>query len=268
MSDGSYRLHDRRFTPLENTPTNHLADGGGKMTLESVFRDINNSDEDDPKLIAVDADENPRTKSELSGNEQAMFCSNGPPNIFNEAHCTLSTDPNACVRQAADDEDTVVVTKLVPVSLGKINDIAGTTLVQIEGFAFTDNTELPCGVGEMSRWMIMREATTKADCDALGSSVATETYDAFTNLLFYSVDRNEILRDVRMVSVAASRTSRVVSRAVHVCYIRWTQSRDDISSSTNNSKIWHAMLPMIPNQDLQFLSTLTPLATRTSTLKT
>jgi hypothetical protein len=196
MPDNSYYIYDRRFTPLENTPDNPLFDGGGSMTLNSVYRDINAAGQSE--LLPADHDENPRTKSLLSGNEQAIFCSNGPPNVFNEEFCTLSTDPNACVRHAADDEDTVVVTKLLPLALKKINEYANTTMFQIRGLQYTDDTELPCDVGANSRWLKKEGISTKAECDALGPSVATATYSAFSDLLYYSVADNEVLRDVTM----------------------------------------------------------------------
>ena len=169
------------------------------MTLESIYRDINSYNPTDQELLPVDVDDNPRTKSLLSGNEQAIYCSNGPPNLFNEEYCTLSTDPNACVRMGADDEDTIVVVKLVPLSLGKINGYANTTLFQIQGLEFMDDTELPCDEAGVSRWVVQEGVSTKADCDALSAvTVETETYVAFTDLLYYSVSSNELLRDVSM----------------------------------------------------------------------
>ena len=203
MPGGKYYLNDRRLTLLENTPQNPLPDGGGTMSIESVYKDINNYDADDAKLVVVDVDENPRTPSYLSGNEQAIFCSNGPPNFFNENDCTLSTVANACVREDGNDEDTVVVTKLVPATLDKINGHAGTTVFQISGLTFTAKTRLPCTSGSTSRWVIQTEAgsNTKSGCDALGdTTVGSGTYDAFVNLLYYSVTDNEFLRDVTMVS--------------------------------------------------------------------
>ena len=138
------------------------------MTLDSVYRDINSYNIDDGELLPVDIDDNPRTKSYLSGNEQAIFCSNGPPNVFNEEFCQLSTDPNACVRMGADDEDTVVVVKLTPLALDKINGHGNRTLFQIQGLDFTAHTELPCGEGAVSRWVVQDGVTSKSDCVALG----------------------------------------------------------------------------------------------------
>lgn len=169
------------------------------MTMDSIYRDINDYEVTDGELLPVDVDDNPRTKSFLSGNEQAIYCSNGPPNIFNEDQCTLSTDPNACVRMNADDEDTVVVVKLSPLSLGKINGYANTTVFQINGLEFTTGTELPCSDGGVSRWVVQDGVSTRADCDALSAdTVETETYSAFTDLLYYSVSNNDMLRDVTM----------------------------------------------------------------------
>jgi hypothetical protein len=199
MPDNTYYLHDRRYTPVENTPTNPLSDGGGTMTMESIYRDINSYEVTDGKLLPVDVDDNPRTKSSLSGNEQAIYCSNSQPNIFNENNCKLSTDPNACVRMSADDEDTVVVVKLTPLALSKINGYANTTLFQVNGLEFTSATELPCTMGSLSRWVVQDGVSTKGDCDALGSvTVEAETYSAFTDLLYYSVSNNVMLRDVTM----------------------------------------------------------------------
>ena len=226
LPSGSYNIHDMRLTLDENTPSNHMADGGGTQTLESVFKDINSRDEEgnivDLDLLVVDSDGNPRTSSSISGSEQAIFCSNNRPNIFNEEKCTLSTEPNACVREGIDDEDTVVVMTLKPAALAKINDYVSantyilggddftpqdSNLTMIHGLEFTENTQLPCEVGTRSRWMKMEAQSgtngDKSNCDALGGAVsvdATTTYSAFKNLLYYSVADNAYLRDVTMVS--------------------------------------------------------------------
>ena len=169
------------------------------MTLDSIYRDINSYNDNDEELLPVDTDDNPRTPSSLSGNEQAIYCSNGPPNVFNEEHCKLSTDPNACVRVWADDEDPVVVEKLTPLALDRSNFHGDRSLFQIQGLEFTADTELPCGEGAVSRWVAQDGVSTRSDCDALSTeTVETETYTAFVDLLYYSVSNNDMLRDVTM----------------------------------------------------------------------
>eukprot|EP00957_Ditylum_brightwellii_P112078 8546148-Ditylum_brightwellii.AAC.1 len=44
----------------------------------------------------------------LSGEEQAVWCSNTFPSFLNEDHCRLSFSAAACSRDQQDDEDTVL----------------------------------------------------------------------------------------------------------------------------------------------------------------
>lgn len=56
-----YRIHDRRFMGIENTPENPIGDGGGQQTLDSVFIDMANPPNDTAAtLVLADHDENPR----------------------------------------------------------------------------------------------------------------------------------------------------------------------------------------------------------------
>ena len=222
-NDGfEYRIHDRRFLPLENTLDNPLIDGGGTQTINSIYRDINavRHETDDlveerVKLILADHDENPRTPSRISGSEQAIFCSNGEPNIFNEESCVLSTEENACVREGADKEDTVVVTTLTETMLAALNvhltqDCNGggadceTLLaegrpVMVRELSAADASDTkyppPCEMDAVSRWV----ATADANQSACTQSDNSDTVAAFQHLLKYSVSNNDEVRDLRMV---------------------------------------------------------------------
>ena len=212
-----YRIHDRRFVSLGNTIADPLSDGGGANTIESVFRDIRDAPDD--QLTVVDQDENPRTFSSISGNEQAIYCSNGEPNVFNEGECRLSTEANACVREGADDEDTIVVSTLSSQSLAAINthitDGAANLLAEgrplmITGLRFdlavpdgttVEKAPMPCTMEAVSRWMVDDSLTTDQTCESAdGVDIGANTKAAFLHLLKYSVTNNDVLRDVRMVS--------------------------------------------------------------------
>lgn len=205
-----YRIHDRRYLPRKNTPEEPISDGGGQMTLDSVFIEMDGIGEPDHvTLEVVDADDNPRTSSSISGEEQAVYCMNGRPNIFNEEFCVLSTEENACMREGADDEDTVTVVTLTPASLDKMKtylyDGAGELLSKgvpavITGLDFgVDNTPpYPCTMETVSRWI--SSPINEATCYT-GSTIGVETKAAFAHLLKYAVSNNQAgIRDVRMVS--------------------------------------------------------------------
>jgi len=181
-------------------------DGGGLQTLESVFIEINDFDDDDVELTVVDVDENPRTGSRASGNEQAIFCANGLPNIFNEPHCKLSTDPNVCVRDSSTKEDTVIVSTLfagaAEDSLARINyHVNNSTqkLAMVTGLTMDASySPKPCDVNTVSRWEVTDDDQTA--CEAADTLVAA-TRTVFADMLTYEVTNNEFVVDVRLVSV-------------------------------------------------------------------
>lgn len=209
-----YRIHDRRYLPRKNTPEEPISDGGGQMTLDSVFIEMDGiGGTDHVTLEVVDADDNPRTSSSISGEEQAVYCMNGRPNIFNEEFCVLSTEENACMREAADDEDTVTVVTLTPASLDKMKtylyDGAGELLSKgvpavITGLDFgVDNTPpYPCTMEKVSRWIQDAALSTETTCySGSTTTVGDATKSAFAHLLKYAVSNNQAgIRDVRMVS--------------------------------------------------------------------
>lgn len=224
---GKYYLHDRRFAPLENDIDSPLADGGGAQTIASVYQKINTADRynasetADADLSVVDEDGNPRTPSSVSGEEQAIFCSNSRPNVFNEASCTLSADVNACVREDPDDEDTVVVTMLNAASatrprlVGTENSLARMAVhlagvdvgipMEVAGLPYPSAGSPPCEFGAVSRFLRYDGgASDYASCMSAAAnaqaSPQTATADVFKHLLEYSVSNNELVRDVLMVS--------------------------------------------------------------------
>ena len=219
LIDGKYYIHDRRFTPLENTINDPLPDGGGQQTIDSVFKEVNLDDvgaQED--LTIIDDDENPRTGSTISGNEQAIFCSNSEPNVFNEANCKLSIEPNACVREGGDDEDTVVVTKLNSgsgSSLAQIGvhildlvagvppeNLAAGVPLEITGLTYDVNTwPLPCTMNIVSRFKRVDGVTSNTNCYARGPALDQVSLNAFEHLLQYSVSNNEYVKDIVMVSI-------------------------------------------------------------------
>ena len=223
-----YRIHDRRYLPKKNTPEEPISDGGGQMTLDSVFIEMDGIGGDDHVTLELaDVDDNPRTASSISGDEQAIYCMNGKPNIFNEEFCVLSTEENACMREAADDEDTVTVVTLTPTSLAKLNTylydntelLARGVPAVVTGLDFgVDNTPpYPCTMETMSRWIQDATLTDEATC-YLGStiSIGAETKDAFAHLLKYAVSNNQAgIRDVRMVSFNQN-IHRVISLPHHI----------------------------------------------------
>lgn len=77
LSDGSFVLYDTRLELDENTIENPLIDGGGKKVVNSLFAEQTSVYNDSPR--------------------PAYYCANAPQDIFNEAHCKLSFDPNVCV---------------------------------------------------------------------------------------------------------------------------------------------------------------------------
>ena len=149
---------------------------------------------------------------------------NGKPNIFNEEFCVLSTEENACMREAADDEDTVTVVTLTPASLAKLKTylydntelLARGVPAVVTGLDFgVDNTPpYPCTMETMSRW-IQDTPTAEATCYS-ESTIGAETKNAFAHLLKYAVSNNQAgIRDVRMVSFNQN-IHRVISLPHHI----------------------------------------------------
>jgi hypothetical protein len=165
----------------------------------------------DQELTIVDQDENPRTGSTISGNEQGVYCANDAPNVFNEASCVLSRADAACVREGADDEDTVVATRLAAgtptSSLARIGvhvgDRAEGVPLEVAGLGYDAGTwPAPCGRSVVSRFARDGDPTNQAACTNLGPApVDATTQETFHYLLSHSVSNNEDVRDIVMVRV-------------------------------------------------------------------
>eukprot|EP00571_Detonula_confervacea_P017647 CAMPEP_0172312770 /NCGR_PEP_ID=MMETSP1058-20130122/18549_1 /TAXON_ID=83371 /ORGANISM="Detonula confervacea, Strain CCMP 353" /LENGTH=2999 /DNA_ID=CAMNT_0013026315 /DNA_START=101 /DNA_END=9097 /DNA_ORIENTATION=+ len=217
-------IHDRRYLSQRNPIDDPLVDGGGGMTLDSVFRDIQAHVEGDIRLEAADSDDNPRTASSLSGDEQAIFCSNGKPNIFNEASCKLSTSEDACVREdGTTDEDTVTVVPLSAEALAAMKEhicptntcsdlnadlLAKGVPLEVIGLVMThdDGDARPCAMESVSRFM--KDDTLISEDACLGETgretlVGAISKAAFAHLLKYSVTNNPYLKDVMMYEAYA-----------------------------------------------------------------
>ncbi|EJK50773.1 hypothetical protein THAOC_30129, partial [Thalassiosira oceanica] len=193
-SAGAYRLHDRRYLPLENTWTNPAIDGGGLQTLESVFIEINSFDEDEPSLLSL-------------------------PNIFNEAHCKLSTGPNVCVRDSSTAEDTVIVTTLFAGapkdSLARINyhvNNATQKLAMVTGLTM-DASYSPklCDVNTVSRWEVTDDDQTA--CKG-AETLDTATRTLFADMLTYEVTDNSFIVDVRLPTCRTTSVMQPTSQSL------------------------------------------------------
>ena len=164
---------------------------------------------DHTTLELADGDNNPRTASTISGDEQAIYCMNGKPNVFNEPNCKLSTEVNACVREGIDDEDTVTVTTLSETSISAINGhiyigdelLAIGVPAMITGLVIS-STDYPCTMGYVSRWIENNIADETACYTNSNHNPAEDTKSAFQHLLGYAVSNNEAgILDVLMVSM-------------------------------------------------------------------
>ena len=152
------------------------------------------------------------TSSQISGDEQAIFCMNGKPNVFNEAHCKLSTEENACMREGTDNEDTVAVVTLNADTMHAIKghlyiggELQGNGVpAVITGLTFGDSIP-PCTMESVSRWIVVDDTVADNETCYNGLSIEPKTKDAFEHLLNYAVSNNDGgIRDVRMVSYSQS----------------------------------------------------------------
>lgn len=110
LSDGSFVLYDIRLELDENTIENPLIDGGGNKVVNSLFVAPTSVYDDSPR--------------------PSYYCSNAPQDIFNEAHCKLSFDPNVCVSY-----DTAVM-KAIPFNedtLKQIFSLTGRYVYAVKG---------------------------------------------------------------------------------------------------------------------------------------
>eukprot|EP00957_Ditylum_brightwellii_P207044 15351230-Ditylum_brightwellii.AAC.1 len=117
LPDGSYAIYDPYLLLQENTMENPIPDGGGQTTLQSVtkandknFEMVFQRDDqrDGDNFIEDDDEKGYVLPGILSGEEQAVWCSNTFPNFLNEEYCHLSFSTTACSRDQLDHEDMVL----------------------------------------------------------------------------------------------------------------------------------------------------------------
>ncbi|KAL3937927.1 MAG: hypothetical protein SGBAC_007063 [Bacillariaceae sp.] len=191
LSDGSFVLYDTRLELDENTIENPLIDGGGKKVVNSLFAEQTSVYNDSPR--------------------PAYYCANAPQDIFNEAHCKLSFDPNVCVSS-----DSAVI-NAIPFdedTLKQVFSLTGRYVYAVKGLIF-DSTihpetaadqdfvvDLPCTQLTRSRWLkldstsddtwVYRDGST-GPCT---SPVETETTTEFASAIHSSTDQNPIMKDL------------------------------------------------------------------------
>jgi hypothetical protein len=129
-----------------------------------------------------------------------MICSNAPRSFLNEEGCKLSNEPTACAAYNSDpNNDSDRPDFFVKVNAETIRGIYDFTgggkegtkyLYAADGLRMNDNNAIgyPCEQ-ITSRWVPIK-------CTGAASSLDKTLHEIFSMLLFYSDDRNELVRDV------------------------------------------------------------------------
>eukprot|EP00586_Coscinodiscus_wailesii_P000799 CAMPEP_0172487324 /NCGR_PEP_ID=MMETSP1066-20121228/16359_1 /TAXON_ID=671091 /ORGANISM="Coscinodiscus wailesii, Strain CCMP2513" /LENGTH=2416 /DNA_ID=CAMNT_0013253867 /DNA_START=62 /DNA_END=7312 /DNA_ORIENTATION=+ len=184
LDNNEWAIHDYRLELRKNTIEDPLMDGGGQAVLDTTYT------KNQLKIFPSG-----NSRGIIRGHESATLCANEVPTLFNQEHCKLSYEQNACLsgNRGFDTQMYVVLDETFMSEIQGINGIDSNIPVAIDGLIIdSDTPNLPCSAeGTRSRWLVV-ELT---DCDG-ASDMNQETITSFKNLLLNSIDAHPKLRDV------------------------------------------------------------------------